>query len=191
MWKGVLRKRSVPGSKVPTGADFSRFQLESRTKCGHRSIGGGEGTKKEIAIQRAGFSGGAPRKSAAISYILHDRRSTTHCSAGMINKHTLSCSHAMERRVMRQVSWRKSHLDKSQKCSALLGNTSGWKQFESVDHFSISDSKRSTNILMKQVITSCLYKMKKGHCHNTGDTEAKLNWESIRLLEVESPEWND
>ena len=147
--------------------------------------------KKEIAIQRAGFSGGAPRKSAAISYILHDRRSTTHCSAGMINKHTLSCSHAMERRVMRQVSWRKSHLDKSQKCSALLSNTSGWKQFESVDHFSIANSKRSTNIFMIQVINSCLYKIKKGHSHNTGDTEARLNWESIRVLEVESPEWND
>ena len=104
MWKGVLRKRSVRGSEVPTGADFSRFQLESRTKCGHRSIGGGEGTKKRSLSNEPVFLGGAPRKSAAISYILHDRRSTTHCSAGMINKHTLGCSHAMERRVMGQVS---------------------------------------------------------------------------------------
>ena len=62
MWKGVLRKPSVPGSKVPTGADFSQFQLESRTKCGHRSIGGGEGTKKRSLSREPVFLGGRLEK---------------------------------------------------------------------------------------------------------------------------------
>ena len=45
-----------------TGADFSRFQLESRTKCGHRSIGGGEGTKKRSLSREPVFLGGRLEK---------------------------------------------------------------------------------------------------------------------------------
>ena len=32
---------------------------------------------------------------------------------------------------------------------------------------------------------------KSTHWHNNVDTEAKLNWESIREVEAEKPEWND
>ena len=93
MLKRILRKQSqlVKSSHRGRFTCDSWDQLESRTQC-CRAKKKKKG-KKEIAIQRAGFSGGGRLQKVAPLVIFYTtERSTTHCSAMMINKYTLHSS---------------------------------------------------------------------------------------------------
>ena len=97
MLKRILRKQSqlVKSSHRGRFTCDSWDQLESRTQC-CRAKKKKKG-KKEIAIQRAGFSGeGRLQKVAPLVIFYTTERSTTHCSAMMINKYTLHSSHGEE-----------------------------------------------------------------------------------------------
>ena len=93
MLERILRKQSllVKSSHRGRFTCDSWDQLESRTQC-CRAKKKKKG-KKEIAIQRAGFSGGGRLQKVAPLVIFYTtERSTTHCSAMMINKYTLHSS---------------------------------------------------------------------------------------------------
>ena len=90
-----MRKQSLEGQKFPQSGRFPRYsgdQLESRTPCGVER----RGQKRDRYPESRFFWGGRLQKVPPLVIFYTTERSTTHCSAMMINKYTLHSSHGEE-----------------------------------------------------------------------------------------------